>query len=336
MDILYFSRRYKSNPGGGEQCDKYLTTLLSKKHKINLIYENSDIPIIQRKERTVIARIYEELSELFFIVKNLLIISKAKLIIYTGRSVSASILAFIRPQTVVYNVHGFTNKYSKFILNFFGAKLIYWGNSYVINGSLPSRSYLPNVIPNSDLVLSYNQINKKTFKKNNLLNILWVGRLEPIKDPLFLLDVLKQLNKRNKNWNCNIVGSGSLLDKMIRKHSRLNSQMRKKIKLHGFVDNLDLNKLYQKSNILLITSISENFPIVALEALMNNVRVVTTPIFTNENLLSKFIFSSRDRDSREIAELVINSINSKTKNFPFKFFLKKISSQDKRIIKWLN
>lgn len=336
MDILYFSRRYKSNPGGGEQCDKYLVNLLSKKNNINLISENSDIQIIQRKERTLIAKIFEEFSELSFIIKNLHVIYSAKLIIYTGRSVSASILAFLRPNTVIYNVHGFTNKYANFALNFFGAKFIYWGDSYVINDSPLSRYYLSKVIPVSDLIISYNQNKTIILKKTNFINILWIGRLEPIKDPLFLFDVLKQLDKRFKKWNCNIVGSGSLLDEVGNKHSKLSYQMRKKIILHGFLDNLDLNNLYQKSNILLITSRSENFPIVALEALLYNIKVVSTPIFAHENFISKCIFQSQKRDSRQIVDLIMRSINSNSKNFSSKILFKKILSQKKRIIKWLN
>lgn len=104
----------------------------------------------------------------------------------------------------------------------------------------------------------FDRVLNNEFHNNNLI---FVGRFESQKDPMFLLKAMKEANKLKIDYHLTIYGNGSYRKKMenyIKKYS-LN-----KLKI---IDNcFDMKPHYLDSDLLLSTSRYEGYPLVALEA----------------------------------------------------------------------
>ncbi len=119
--------------------------------------------------------------------------------------------------------------------------------------------YIPNVIEN---------IPKKVapLDENRLVS---VGRLSPEKGFMDLLKMFNILHKDYPNWRLDIVGDGvekRKLAKYIKVH-----ELQDVVTLHGFQDKEYIDKLLHKSSIYLLTSFTESFGIVLIEAMSHGV-----------------------------------------------------------------
>ena len=89
----------------------------------------------------------------------------------------------------------------------------------------------------------------------NKINVSFIARLERENDPYLFCQIAKSLVKKTKKINFHIYGDGELKKDII-KYNKI-------IKFHGWCKE---NKIYNNSDIVLITSYVNNFPYVALEA----------------------------------------------------------------------
>ena len=115
--------------------------------------------------------------------------------------------------------------------------------------------YIPNYI---DSVPS----NVSKLSTNRIVS---VGRLSPEKGYLDLLKVFRMLRKDYSDWILDIVGDGKEkdnLEKYIKKYHLENS-----VTLHGFQGKDFIDKLMDDSSIYLMTSYTESFGIVLIEAM---------------------------------------------------------------------
>ena len=115
--------------------------------------------------------------------------------------------------------------------------------------------YIPNCI---------DKIPDKPSKLNEK-RLISVGRLSPEKGYLDLLKMFNLLNGIYNDWHLDIVGDGVDRDKMekyISSHNLENSVM-----LHGFQGRDYIDKLLNKSSIYIMTSYTESFGIVLIEAM---------------------------------------------------------------------
>lgn len=95
--------------------------------------------------------------------------------------------------------------------------------------------------------------------------IISVGRLSKEKGYLDLLEMSKEIFKDNKDWKLDIVGDGSereTLEKYIN-----DNNLSKHVSLLGKRDSNYINDLLSKSSIYLMTSYTESFGIVLIEAM---------------------------------------------------------------------
>ncbi len=159
--------------------------------------------------------------------------------------------------------------------------------------------YIPNVlkeIPKS----------KSSLKKKNLIT---VGRLSIEKGYLDLLKIFNNI-KEKCDWNLDIVGDGDErknLEKFIRENN-----LEKRVTLHGYKNSNDVNKLMQNASIYIMTSYTESFGIVLLEAMSNK--------------LPCLAFSSAE-GAREIISNNIDGFLIKNRNF---------KSMESHILKLIN
>lgn len=127
-----------------------------------------------------------------------------------------------------------------------------------LRGSKCRCLYIPNVIDNiPDKVAS--------LKSNRLVS---VGRLSPEKG---FLDLVKIYKKLNTAVPLDIIGDGSEREKI---EAYIKSENIKGITLHGFRDKEYIDKILNKSSVYLMTSYTESFGIVLIEAMSHGVSPV--------------------------------------------------------------
>lgn len=112
-------------------------------------------------------------------------------------------------------------------------------------------------------------------KSDNSLNIAWVGRLDNQQKRMSdLVSILISLDKKGIHYTLSIAGDGP-------HRSQLETELQawiqsNRVRLLGFLDKDELQSFYCNHNILLITSEWETGPIVAWEAMMAGLVVVSS------------------------------------------------------------
>ena len=114
---------------------------------------------------------------------------------------------------------------------------------------------IPNFIESSD--------NSKGDLDNN--NLISVGRLSKEKGYSDLIDVFKLINDKNDNVHLNIIGDGDQKELLQNKINKL--KLQDKITLHGYQNHEYINQMYNLSSIYLMTSFTESFGLVLIEAM---------------------------------------------------------------------
>lgn len=92
--------------------------------------------------------------------------------------------------------------------------------------------------------------------------VLFVGRLTAQKGIKYLIDIWSKIEPKYKDWNLIVAGDGELREYLENEISKRGLQ---RIQLLGF--RTDVNKLYEESAALFMTSVFEGFPLVLAEAM---------------------------------------------------------------------
>lgn len=160
-------------------------------------------------------------------------------------------------------------------------------------------------IPNS---ISYIPKNKSKLNGKNLIS---VGRLEVEKGYCDLIDVFSLVHKVYPDWKLNIMGDGSLKEELQRKINKLN--LTDSIILHGFRDSKYIEKELLKSSIYLMSSTTESFGLVLIEASSFGLPCIA---FTSASGACEIIkdnwdgYLIEDRDKEKMAKRIINLIKN--------------------------
>ncbi len=123
-------------------------------------------------------------------------------------------------------------------------------------------SYIYNFFDNSNIVRSKNIVKNK---------LCFVGRIEDVKDPLRLIDIAKKLFEKNKNFELDIYGDGSLSQQCKDKINELN--LSKIVHMKGYTNNKNIYANYSAS---LLTSKFEGLPMSIIESKANGIPTITT------------------------------------------------------------
>lgn len=144
---------------------------------------------------------------------------------------------------------------------------------YLVLVSSELQKFYAEKLRNSNCMCIYipNSIDKLPVKVAPLKTkrLVSVGRLSPEKGYLDLLKIFNKLSKKNKDWVLDIIGDGVEKDKLKRyiEHNDLSS----KVTLHGFQGKNYIDKVLHDSSIYLMTSFTESFGIVLIEAMSHGV-----------------------------------------------------------------
>ena len=122
--------------------------------------------------------------------------------------------------------------------------------------------YIPNLLDSIPKRLS-------PLKEKRLIS---VGRLSAEKGQLDLLRIFKHLLKRHPDWHLDIIGDGPEREKLEKYITT--RQLQDNVTLHGFQSKEYIDKLLHKSSLYIMTSYTESFGIVLLEAMSHGIPCV--------------------------------------------------------------
>lgn len=164
--------------------------------------------------------------------------------------------------------------------------------------------YIPNCI---------DKMPKKVSKLTSN-DVISVGRLESVKGYDDLIDVFKIVVDKNKNIILNIVGSGSQYEFLKEKIKTL--QLDNNIKLLGYKNSKELDSLYNDAFLYVMSSKSESFGLVLLEAMSHKLPCLA---FDSANGACEIIEDNKDgylitnRDKEEMANKILSLYDNKKK-----------------------
>jgi len=139
----------------------------------------------------------------------------------------------------------------------------------------------------SKLALVNNGITPKmlnpSFRKENPMTILFVGRFVKQKNPLIFIKALYRLSRMQIHYQAYMIGDGPMrnkIEKWIVK-SKLSH-----VKITGWLSNDEVWKYYERSHVMVMPSLIEGMSISNIEALSAGLYLIATPVSGNEELLS--------------------------------------------------
>lgn len=134
-----------------------------------------------------------------------------------------------------------------------------------VNSNRAVRLYNPVLLPTQKLELS---------KNRSIFRMGFVGRLEPVKNPMVLLEVLKRMNEANVFVELRIVGDGSLRRALEDKVDEY--KLRSQVTFFGYQD--DPYQFIRDCDLYLQPSISEGFGLAVVEAMGCGIPVIATAV----------------------------------------------------------
>lgn len=195
------------------------------------------------------------------------------------------------------------NKYSKNI------------NSLVCVSRQAAKIYSEKLL-NLDITYIPNVVGKEYNSRSHLNNndLIYVGRLEPEKGVLDLIEITEKIKITIPDIKLDIYGEGSQLDMM--KKLTKEKDLESNIIFHGFKAPEDLKKAYAKSSLFVLPSHKESFGIVILEAMSCGVPTIAFDEATGakdiiENKIDGYIIKNRNID--EMVEQTIKYLKSSKK-----------------------
>lgn len=144
---------------------------------------------------------------------------------------------------------------------------------YLVLVSSELQKFYANRLRNSNCMCIYipNSIDKLPENSAPLKSkrLVSVGRLSPEKGYLDLLKIFNTLIKSKPDWHLDIIGDGVERDEL-KKYIEKNG-LNEKVTLHGFQGKEYIDKILHDSSIYLMTSYTESFGIVLIEAMSHGI-----------------------------------------------------------------
>lgn len=192
---------------------------------------------------------------------------------------------------------------------------------FIFNKVLERAVILYNVLNRDELI-------SKIKKDSNNYNydVVFLGRLNNIKDPLRILDIFNNIYEKDNKVKMAFIGDGELKESLINKIKELNLQ--ENISVLGYIKNP--YKILSQSKVLIMASKYEGTPMCVLESMALGIPVVSTPVdgikdiiedgingflSSNDIMLSKYIYEiisdiEKSRKMRENSLAKFHEINN--------------------------
>ena len=158
-------------------------------------------------------------------------------------------------------------------------------------------------------VIDTQKLEKKLLDDKEKYNydVLFLGRLTPQKNPYRLLDIFNKLIEIKPDVKCAIVGTGELEEEI--KNLAISKKLTDNVSFLGFKSNP--YKILADSKVMVLTSLWEGTPMVALEAMSLGIPIVSTPTDGMVDVVKNGVTGYLTDSDEEFVESVLKILNDK-------------------------
>lgn len=170
---------------------------------------------------------------------------------------------------------------------------------------------IPNALDVETIEEQFRQIRNAPSENETEFDVLFVGRLEQRKGLRWLIDSISLLHKKGKKYTLRIVGHGPMIRDVRKKVSADN--LDRYVSILGYVSQEELLRSYLLAKVVVIPSLFEGVPTVALETMTARKPLVITDIPG----LTELVISGRNglkvppKDARSLASAIEKIIDSR-------------------------
>ena len=164
-------------------------------------------------------------------------------------------------------------------------------------------------------VICINNFVEKLSKEMHNFNskkLISVGRFSQEKGYDDLIDIMSLIVKKDKNVTLTLIGDGPEMDNIINKIKKL--KLEKNINLTGYLNQDEIKSYLHESSMFLMTSHTEAFPLVLVEAMNYGLPIVAFDSASGARVVLKDIGSLiKNRNKEEFVNVVLDILNDKNK-----------------------
>jgi len=301
MKVCLISRSYPRDTMPGAGLPEYFFNYYIEEPTLHIIKKLPGKLRPQKKHVIIKEIVYpESTSQLInnsFWKKLFIIISKLfSYLIFLFKSIPAmvcfrpDIIHIISPLLILHGIFGKIFLRSKLVISVIGTdslrlkkskflQILMKAADKVCYVSEDIRNILLKFLPKTKLEYVPRGVDTKNFKNLHLIRkkqIIAIGALKWQKGYNYLIEAMPQVVKKHKNYILLIIGEGPLrkeLENQIKK-----AKLEDKIKLLGICSRKKIINLLNESKLLVMSSISEGFPKVMIEAAACGTPVVVTDV----------------------------------------------------------
>lgn len=209
----------------------------------------------------------------------------------------------------VVTIHGsdlmFINKrpVDKFLVNFYLKK-----SKKIIVVNERMKNILEKEFNFQNAIVIRNGIKNMFEMTDRSKNLLFVGRLTDVKDPLILIDIFNEFLKIRKDFKLKIVGDGPLREQVLKKIDEY--KIKDHIDFEGFVERFKMREIYKKGFLTLITSKSEGFPTIIFESFSSGIPIVSFDIGGVKEIVKDYKtgFIVEKREKKEFVKKLVEAV----------------------------
>lgn len=167
-----------------------------------------------------------------------------------------------------------------------------------------------------DSVLLYNVLNRQEIINRKMqdrteynFDIIFLGRLNHIKNPIRIIDIFYRAWSKNKDIKMAIVGDGELREELICKINEL--KLNNNIEMLGYMKNP--YKVLSNSKLLIMASKYEGTPMSVLEAMALGIPIISTPTDGVKEIIENYVDGYLSNDDETLSEKINELINDPKK-----------------------
>ncbi|MEO0288338.1 MAG: glycosyltransferase [candidate division WOR-3 bacterium] len=246
---------------------------------------------------------------------------------------SGYILSRLKKIPFVVTIHGsdlmFIKKrpFDKILVNYYLRKA-----KKVIVVSEKMQKILENDFKIKNSIVIRNGIKEIFEMTDGSKNLLFVGRLTDVKDPLMLIDIFNEFLKIRSDFKLKIVGDGPLKAQVLKRIDEY--KINDHVDFEGFVEREKIKDVYKKGFLTLITSKSEGFPTILFESFSSGIPVVSFDVGGVKEVVKDYKtgFVIEKRDMQQFVKKLVEAVDYNwdreyLRNFSSNFTWKKISEE---------
>lgn len=151
------------------------------------------------------------------------------------------------------------------------------------------------------------EVRKQIRSQYNLKNkfvVGHIGRFEPQKNHMFLLEIFKEISTKIPNSVLLLIGTGVLEEEIKSKIREL--KLEKKVILTGSIPNV--NEFYQAMDVFLLPSLYEGLPVVGIEAQAAGLKCFMSSTITDEVCITNnVVFHDINKSPKSWANIIIKN-----------------------------